>query len=457
MRGSLVTFVAAGFLILFAWVRPADAIHKAGSLSFSPVLDHWMEYQTPNLLDDGPIWGARFGFDLCSFFGFETFVLRGVSEVSPADKSGITYNNALYDAFGIGARLNIPIGSFVPFLSLATGRAMLRLNYPMSAVNTAPVRVEKKETRDLVLYGAGIEYFVHRNVALRFDVFDHYLDRDFMDGDWRGDRKTHNWEFGVGVTLLAGGGEKEVVLDSDGDGVPDELDQCPGTPAGVKVYSNGCPIDTDRDGVPDYLDLCPDTPPGTRVDEQGCEAVKKAEPEPPKPPADSDGDGVPDDRDQETLTPSGAVVDASGRAVDSDGDGVPDGIDRCADTPSSLPVDEKGCPRLKPEQFTVQVLFDVKRAGVTLEFFDELNRVARLMRANPEVVLEIIGYTDQVGKASSNIKLSNRRARAVRDYLVSKGVEATRLEISGAGEYPVEAEGRIDRSRQRCVVVRFKR
>ena len=230
-----------------------------------------------------------------------------------------------------------------------------------------------------------------------------------------------------------------------------------GTPAGVKVYSNGCPIDTDRDGVPDYLDRCPNTPPGIEVDEKGCEVVKKAEPAEPKPPADSDGDGVPDDRDQETFTPRGAVVDASGRAVDSDGDGVPDGIDRCADTPSSLPVDEKGCTKMEPEQFTVQVLFDVNRAGVKFEFFDELNRVAQLMRANPEVVLEITGYTDQMGKASSNVKLSNRRARAVRDYLVSKGVEAVRLEISGAGEYPAEAEGRIDRSRQRCVLVQFKR
>jgi OOP family OmpA-OmpF porin len=59
-------------------------------------------------------------------------------------------------------------------------------------------------------------------------------------------------------------------IDSDGDGVPDYLDKCPDTPAGVKVNPNGCPIDSDGDGVPDYLDKCPDTPKGAKVDANGC-------------------------------------------------------------------------------------------------------------------------------------------------------------------------------------------
>ncbi|MDA8098627.1 MAG: OmpA family protein [Nitrospiraceae bacterium] len=59
-------------------------------------------------------------------------------------------------------------------------------------------------------------------------------------------------------------------LDSDNDGVPDYLDKCPGTPAGVKVDANGCPLDSDNDGVPDYLDKCPGTPTGAKVDTNGC-------------------------------------------------------------------------------------------------------------------------------------------------------------------------------------------
>jgi len=59
-------------------------------------------------------------------------------------------------------------------------------------------------------------------------------------------------------------------LDSDGDGVYDNLDRCPDTPKGVTVDTRGCPLDTDGDGVPDYLDKCPNTPMGATVDARGC-------------------------------------------------------------------------------------------------------------------------------------------------------------------------------------------
>jgi len=69
-------------------------------------------------------------------------------------------------------------------------------------------------------------------------------------------------------------GRQDCVADSDGDGVPDNLDQCPGTPAGTKVDEKGCPIETgkdaDGDGVPDDQDQCPNTPPGVKVDAKGC-------------------------------------------------------------------------------------------------------------------------------------------------------------------------------------------
>lgn len=59
-------------------------------------------------------------------------------------------------------------------------------------------------------------------------------------------------------------------LDSDGDGVSDYLDECPGTPQGAAVDKKGCLLDSDGDGVPNSLDKCPDTPKGARVDERGC-------------------------------------------------------------------------------------------------------------------------------------------------------------------------------------------
>ena len=78
------------------------------------------------------------------------------------------------------------------------------------------------------------------------------------------------------LTCAGAGGEAKsianvaVIKDSDKDGVFDNLDKCPDTPAGVKVDPNGCPLDGDKDGVPDYLDKCPQTPAGMPVDKEGC-------------------------------------------------------------------------------------------------------------------------------------------------------------------------------------------
>lgn len=120
--------------------------------------------------------------------------------------------------------------------------------------------------------------------------------------------------------------------DSDGDGVPDGRDRCPGTPAGVRIDRHGCPRDTDGDGVPDELDRCPETPSGWSVGPTGC-------------PRDSDGDGVIDGKDFCPDTPRGALVDARGCPIDSDGDGVPEGLDACPTTPRGAVVDAQGCHR----------------------------------------------------------------------------------------------------------------
>ncbi|MCP4252345.1 MAG: OmpA family protein [Candidatus Scalindua sp.] len=62
--------------------------------------------------------------------------------------------------------------------------------------------------------------------------------------------------------------------DSDGDGVPDDIDECPGTPPGVQVDAVGCAGDSDGDGVTDDVDECLGTPKGAIVDHRGCWVVK---------------------------------------------------------------------------------------------------------------------------------------------------------------------------------------
>jgi len=214
--------------------------------------------------------------------------------------------------------------------------------------------------------------------------------------------------------------------DADGDGVPDHLDQCPDTPKGVEVDAVGCPVDSDGDGVPDYLDKCPGTQRGVEVDPNGC-------------PVDADGDGVPDYLDKCPGTPRGVKVDAKGCPVDSDGDGVPDNLDKCPGTPRGVPVDDTGCPiagiEVAGDEWFVrgQVLFDVNRATIKPEAAEVLLRVADFLKKNQQYTVEIQGNTDSTGPLAWNMQLSEQRADAVKQYLVTNGVAGDRLTTKGFG------------------------
>ena len=121
----------------------------------------------------------------------------------------------------------------------------------------------------------------------------------------------------VGNTAL--GSELIEVKDKDGDGVPDEKDQCPDTPYGTTVDQNGCPTagDRDQDGVNDLDDLCPDTVLGEDVDENGCSCTQ----------LDTDSDGINNCLDKCPGTPLGEAVDTEGcgdSQKDSDNDGMDD-------------------------------------------------------------------------------------------------------------------------------------
>ncbi len=213
-------------------------------------------------------------------------------------------------------------------------------------------------------------------------------------------------------------------IDSDGDGVPDGIDQCPNTPAGAKVDAKGCPTDSDGDGVPDGIDQCPNTPAGAKVDAVGC-------------PIDSDHDGVPDGIDKCPNTPAGAVVDSVGCPMDSDHDGVPDGIDKCPGTPPGTQVDAFGCPILfTPERRPVVlrgVTFETGKSSLRPESYALLDIVGQSLLDNPEIRIEVAGYTDNTGTATLNVRLSQARAEAVRAYLASRGVSPARMTSRGYG------------------------
>jgi outer membrane protein OmpA-like peptidoglycan-associated protein len=132
---------------------------------------------------------------------------------------------------------------------------------------------------------------------------------------------------------------KQIELkDTDKDGVIDQFDKDPNTPAGALVYGNGIPIDSDRDGLPDYKDKCPMK--SGPVENEGCpKSVKEFDW------ADDDGDGVVNEFDREQNTPADARVYGNGVAVDSDYDDIPDHIDECPFEKGS--TENKGCPKVE--------------------------------------------------------------------------------------------------------------
>lgn len=240
-----------------------------------------------------------------------------------------------------------------------------------------------------------------------------------------------------------------VPVDADKDGVPDSLDRCPATPAGLAVTPDGCPLDADRDGIPDFRDKCPGTLPGTQVTSAGC-------------PVDSDRDGVPDQEDLCPGTPAGAKVTTEGCPIDSDKDSVPDGIDQCPGTIAGTKVDTSGCLEIRIEHGARNILAGVKfatgKADLDSSCVPTLAYAAKVVRQAPEASIEIAGFTDSDNRTGQNLSLSTRRAETVRDYLVGLGVPAEQLSAKGyASAEPIADNATPEgRAKNRRIELRVK-
>ena len=212
------------------------------------------------------------------------------------------------------------------------------------------------------------------------------------------------------------------IPDTDGDGINDEQDSCVTIP-GVARY-HGCPVpDTDKDGVNDEEDSCINVPGLPQF--HGC--------------PDTDGDGIPDPQDKCPTVPG--VAKYQGCPVpDSDGDGIPDDIDACPNQPG--PASTHGCPL---EKIVVQItadfkniLFNFGKSTIRPESEEIISRAANVMNTQiPNSSFYVDGFTDNIGNAARNKKLSQARAQAVVNLLIKDGVSKDRLVARGFGnQYP---------------------
>lgn len=190
------------------------------------------------------------------------------------------------------------------------------------------------------------------------------------------------------------------LVDTDDDGVIDQLDKEPITAPGAIVNTHGVTLDSDKDGVPDYLDKDPFSPLGVKVDADGV-------------PVDTDKDGVPDYKDKEPNTQPGALVDVSGKTIPVGASAVG------ASGYWYLPM----------------IFFDLDKDFIKAEMYPQLKYVATVMNMYPDLKIVAYGNTDVRASNKYNENLSMRRANNAKDYLVKVyGIDAGRIITKYAGE-----------------------
>lgn len=428
--------------------------NRKGAVSINPHIGGYI-FEGNQDINSDPLYGASLGYNMTERWGVDAVIDWIDTDTSSANREP--------DLEATIYRLDIlynfmPDTDFVPFLALGAGYININYNPGVS------------DTDFLMGYGGGFKYFITESLAARADI--RYI-TDYEDHEVRRNHTNNNLSYSFGLTYLFGGKVREAPpaptqQDSDGDGVIDDSDRCPGTSMGVVVDSTGCPLDSDGDGVFDNNDKCPETSGGVAVDINGCPLDSDGDgvfdnndrcPETPAGvsvdnagcPIDSDGDGVPDYMDLCPDTPAGATVDAKGCPLDTDGDGVYDFLDKCPDTPGGIRVDEKGCPVPIKEKVSIElnVEFEVNSPVVKNIYHDDIEKVANFMKAYPETTAEIEGHTDSRGTEAYNLKLSQKRAENVMKYLIDYGIDPGRLKAVGYGESMPIADNATKEGRQK--------
>ena len=291
--------------------------------------------------------------------------------------------------------------------------------------------------------------------------------------------------------------------DTDGDGIPDKLDSCPDA-AGTKEL-NGCP-DTDSDGVIDKDDECPDVAglqlyhgcPDTDADgiiDKNDECPKEFGLRKFKGCPDTDNDGIPDKNDKCPNDPGLAkfkgcpdrdndgIIDMDDECPDHPGlarymgcpdrdlDGVPDKLDSCPDTYGTR--ENKGCPLVKVDEkekaaeLTPEEQEILKNAFDNLQFESgkavirefskgSLDTLVMVVMKKKDLRLYVSGHTDNVGNAATNKKLSQSRAKAVKDYFASKGIDMKRIIAEGFGATRPVADNKTQEGKQKNRRVEMK-
>ena len=316
---------------------------------------------------------------------------------------------------------------------------------------TLDLREGRFKDGNRVTYGLGVAYRILEPVDIVADTYATYL----LNGDTAGKLKTSNEVVGGlkifverNSYLMLGAGSRYTdgfetanvrgflgfvfepsIGDRDGDGIKDDVDQCPDEPEDFDGFQDedGCPDpDNDGDGIPDKLDKCPNEP----EDKDGFE----------------DEDGCPD--------------------PDNDKDGIPDIVDKCPNEPETFNgyQDEDGCPdegdvivQDKGIVILKKIKFKTNSAEILPESNSILDAVATTINHHPEfTLLEIAGHADERADDAYNLRLTQDRVNSVMAALVKRNVPRDRVRSKGYGEFCPEDPGHNEEAWEKNRRVEFK-
>ncbi len=286
--------------------------------------------------------------------------------------------------------------------------------------------------------------------------------------------------------------------DRDGDGIKDDVDQCPDDPEDFDGFKDedGCPDpDNDNDGIPDVDDRCPNIPEDRDgdQDEDGCPEGNEGDrdgdgipdskdkcPDEPEdrdgfqdqdgcPDPDNDNDGIPDKLDKCPNDPEDkdGFEDQDGCPdPDNDHDGIPDVKDKCPNDPETYNgfEDEDGCPdkgSVIIQDNNIIILDKIQFAYNSAEILPASNKildaVGITLAHHPEfTLLEVAGHADERGNDDYNLKLTQDRVNSVVRALVARGIDRSRVRSKGYGEYCPLDEGHNEAAWEQNRRVEFK-
>ena len=361
--------------------------------------------------------------------------------------------------FGVGAGLEVrlPIGDATTLysddsvrieprvmLTYGIGDAMIAFDLGV-LLRTNPSKFQNLDVGHELTYGVGATYRIIEILSVGAELFGRTSFATFFGDEANSPLELaagpmfhlpHGFQIdvGMGLGMVAGYGVPDwrvfggvqwawwstEPLDSDGDGLPDELDLCPFEPEDLDGFkdTDGCPEpDNDLDGILDGSDRCPLDPEDKDGwwDEDGC------------PDRDNDEDGILDTQDK-------CPDDPETRNGFEDEDGCPDEVPAPEPEPEPEPEPRVEVKRARIEIFS-KVHFGFDSARIEQRSYPILREVARVMGEHPEIALvEIQGHTDERGDAGYNRSLSERRADAVAEFLVMEGIDRLRVITRGYGD-----------------------